>query len=228
MTDKYKSDYVEYIPKKVIYIPSKNAHNYKRFNEALLRIGDNNCENWKRTMYSKTVLNKKDDQCLCGKDILNHFYIKHESYGTCRVGSTCIKEFMGQDILKEDCLKCGQKVKRKHKTINCKNCRVVAKVINKNKKKLFIDMMKKQKFIQNKIEQKKIDQKISQKIKDNICIKCDKQMKNIKYKVCYTCKFKCCKTCKKRNIKRISYYENCFNCNKKVGFKKTFRPYSFR
>lgn len=216
MTDIYKSDYVEYVPKKV----AKHSHNYKKFNDALLKIGDNNCENWNRIKYSKTVLNKKDNSCICDNEIKKYFYIHHKvNNWVCRVGSTCIKEFMGQYVLKDNCLKCGHKVKRKHKTVNCKNCRVVEKFINKNKKKLLIDILKKQKIIQNKIDQKKIDQKI----KDNICIKCDKQMKNIKYKVCYHCKFKCCKKCKKRNIKTSSTYENCFNCNKKL-----FKPYSFR
>lgn len=121
MTEKYESDYVDYKPKS-----KKKVTGYHALDAALQTLGDNNCNNWHNLSINPDS-HTEFTECICGKKIKNVYTIKHNTmYITAQIGSKCIKQFLGDDILKQTCTVCASKLKRKHKSGKCKSCRFIA------------------------------------------------------------------------------------------------------
>jgi hypothetical protein len=178
-------------------------HNYIVLRKRLREIYTDNVEDWtflddrsNSVLHDDIVNYPKDNvkKCLCGKSIKYMYYIQSDGDKIALIGSKCIKEFMGQKILKSRCIKCKSEIKRKMKNSDsCKDCR---------------KQLKKVAMASNRTLKE-----IEELIKNNNCLKCSKDVKNKAYEMCYRCKYRCCEECGSRRVLAASTFKNCYKCN---------------
>jgi hypothetical protein len=198
--------------------------------DKLEELGYKNCNNWDlvtRTpkdgdFVEQVIINDTNKECLCGHHIEKYYFISNPDGDYIRVGSTCIKQFMGQYVLNHDCVRCGDKLKRNIKSHKCKKCRTIEKKTKKiTNKRFFKTLMDKANDIKEnleykrRVEQRRLErERREQMIEENYCLKCEYYIGNKKYKICFNCKFKECSSCGKKKIKSDSNYKKCYTCFK--------------
>lgn len=186
---------------------TKKYSGYKSLDQALKEHGDRNIYNWeycgspnKTLKYDYAIYkesgidyDKDDSKCICGVSIINVYLIRHKTAETiCIIGSKCIQNWLQDDPLfnKQKCKHCEKIMKKRNTTGIHGKC---------------LDAYEKAQ------EQKIIDQKIA----NNICLGCDKPVRNKLYQKCFNCKYKLCGLCKKGRYKVDSKYDKCFKCHEK-------------
>lgn len=190
-------------------------HNYYEFNKALERMGYTaDMTQWKHTdkLNGDDIILNDGSGCLCGHRIEHSYYIRSIVRVTevIRCGSTCIKMFMGKDILKPLCTHCGCIQYRKNGTTLCGPCKKIKKKTDHLMKVLKVKIMTRADILEANYRKSK-----------GLCIDCECPMKNKKYDRCFTCVYKKCDSCGKRNIKHDSNYRMCYTCN--TNSKKEIR-----
>lgn len=189
-------------------------HNYCEFNKALKGLGYSDVAQWKHTEKLGVDDNILNDGCgcLCGHRIEHSYYIRNISRenDVIRCGSTCIKMFMGKDVLKPRCTHCGCIQHRKNGTALCGPCKTIKKKTDHLINVLQVKILPRADILEANYRKSK-----------GLCVDCECPIKNKKFERCYICVFKKCHGCGKRNIKHDSKYRMCYTCN--INSKKEIR-----